>query len=349
MPPITPYFTFIWTAVTSQMATASSALVGSLQGVMSSWFVLLVPAYLVVLVFIGMWSGNEETALRFLRQLMAAAIVYTLVSLLPEYQYWITGVVHGTVARLTQAVLGSAEAAVPESFGHIAVKVFDVGFALARAVPAAASYAQEAMLGLAVVLYFALAAIIIGVVFAAFLIASVLTDYVMSYGPIFIAAWFFEPTRMFFDGWFRSLVAGMLVQLFLVGDLAMMTVTMTGFMALISPSVKTTSENAKSGDIGFILWNTFGVLILLSLFALIAGISIYLAVTISGGAHHQLVRLPRPGGGNNPSRSPTPSGGSGGGGSVQPAGGSGGSIQPASGSPPRSYAFQNTTPMGPPP
>jgi hypothetical protein len=134
----------------------------------------------------------------------------------------------------------------------------------------------------------------------------------------------------------------MLVQLFLIGDLAMMTVTMNGYMALITPIMTPAGTTAATGDIGFMLWDTFGVLIMLSLFVLLAGVSIYLAVSISGGAHHQLVRMPRSGGNGSPSPSPSPAPSGGGGGSVVsgPSAGPGGS-----GSPPRAHAFETTTPM----
>jgi len=344
MEQITPYFNVIWTSITTQMATANAALIGALQGVMSGWFVKLVPAYLVIQMFLAMWSREEAAALRFFRSVQWAAIIYGFVSLAPLYQEWVSGVVNGTMAALTNAVIGggAGAATVPDSFGHITTKCFSVGVALAKAIPHAASYGEEAMLGIAVVIYIALAIIIIGAVFSLFLIASVLTNYMLAYGPLFIAMLFFEQTSQFFDGWFRSIVAGMLVQLFLIGDLAMMTVTMNGYMALITPVMTPAGTTAATGDIGFMLWDTFGVLIMLSLFVLLAGVSIYLAVSISGGAHHQLVRMPRSGGNGSPSPSPSPAPSGGGGGSVGsgPSAGPGGSV-----SPPRAHAFETTTPM----
>jgi type IV secretory pathway VirB6-like protein len=333
---ITPYFTVIWTSITTQMATANAALIGALQGVMSGWFVKLVPAYLVVQMLIAMWSGEEAAALRFWRSVLWAALIYSFVSSLPYYQEWVSGVVNGTMQSLTNAVLGGGGGpSVPDSFNHIATKCFSVAAAMIKAIPDAATYAKMIMLAFAVVVYVVLAILIIGVVFSLFVIASVLTNYMLAYGPVFIAMLFFEQTSQFFDGWFRSIVAGMLVQLFLIGDLAMMTTTMNNFMTLISPVMNPSGTAAAGGDVGFMLWDVFGVLVMLSLFALLAGVSIYLAVSISGGAHHQLLRRPRPGSGRTPSPSPaSPGGGGPGGGSVQPAG-----------SPPRSFAFQTATPM----
>nr|WP_294516052.1 type IV secretion system protein [uncultured Rhodopila sp.] len=339
---ITPYFTFIWTSITTQEATANAALIGALQGVMSGWFVKLVPTYLVIQMFIAMWSGEEAAELRFWKSVLWAALIYQFVAYLPYYQEWVSGVVNGTMQTLTAAVIGGGGASVPDSFSHIATKCFSVAAAMIKAIPDAATYAKMAMLGFAVVIYIAATMIIIGLVFSLYLLAFVVTNYLLGYGPVFIVMLYFEQTSQFFDGWFRSLVAGMLVQLFLIGDLAMMTVTMNGFMALISPVMNPTGTAAATGDIGFMLWDMFGVLIVMSLFVLLAGVSVYLAVTISGGAHHQLVRRTRPGGSRIPS--PSPSGGSGNrsGGSVQPSGSAGGAA------PPPSYAFQRTTPMNGP-
>jgi hypothetical protein len=290
-----------------------------------------------------MWSGEEAIELRFYKQVLYAAILYPFITYLPYYQEWVPGLVDGTMAKLTAAVIGGGAGAtnsVPDSFGHIATKCFSIGLALAKAVPNADTYGDEVMLGLAVIVYVLLAVLIIAVTFALFLIAFVLTHYLLAYGPVFITMLYFEQTSQFFDGWFRAIVAGMLVQLFLVGDLAMMTVTMNGYMALISPVMNPTGTTAATGEVGFMLWDTFGVLIVLSLFVLLAGISVYLAVQISGGAHHQLVRRPR-GGNRTPTPSQPPSGG--------PSPGSpGGSVQSA-GSPPRTYDFQSPTPMGPAP
>jgi hypothetical protein len=327
----------------TQMATANTALVGALQGVMSGWFVKLVPAYLVIQMFIAMWTAEEAAVLRFWKSVLWAALIYQFVAYLPYYQEWVSGVVNGTMQGLTAAVIGGGAGApsVPDSFGHIAAKCFSIGMAMAKAVPNADTYGEEALFAVVVGIYFTVVIIIIGLAFGLYVIAAVLTNYLLAYGPVFVAMLYFEQTRQFFDGWFRAIVAGMLVQLFLVGDLAMMTVSMNSYMTLISPAMTPNGDLSAKADVGFMLWDTFGVIVILSLFFLLAGVSIYLAVSISGGAHHQLVRLPRPGGNRSPSPSPAPA----------PSGGSdgGGSVQPAGGSPPRSHAFENTTPMGPPP
>ena len=241
---------------------------------------------------------------------------------------------------LTGAVAGAfggAQQTPPQAFNSMAVKSFNVGNAVYDAIPEA-SYVKGAGIALAVSLYWTLVQFALWIIFALYTCAAILTDYVITYGPIFVFMFFFEPTRQFFDGWFRAVIAGMLTQIFLVGSLSLMVGVLTGLMHAIGGDVAPTGANAGNGDIGFMLWDMFGALGLICLFVVIAALSVHLAIQISGGAHAQIVRLPRPGGSGGGGSGPLgPSGPSG------PSGG--GSVTPA----PRTYAFQNTTPMGPPP
>jgi hypothetical protein len=339
---ITPVFQNIWDSTQGQMNTLSANLAGSLQVVMQSWFVASVAAYLVIMLFIAMWSAEELAVLRFWRQLMYAALIYTFIYSLPYYNEWVPGLVQGTTAKLTSGVIGTAGAtSIPDSFNHIAVKSFDVALAVQKALPHV-SYMGGFGLEIACGLYMLFVQIFIWAVFGLFLIASLLTTYIVAYGPVFIVMAFFEQTRMFFDGWFRAVVAGMLVQLFLIGDLSLINGAMLGLFALIKGGIDPNGANAATGDIGFMLWNMFGCLGLCFLFVKLALISVFIAVQISGGAHHQLLRYTGGGGRpSSPSSAPSPS-------SPSP-GSSGGSVSGGGGSPPRSYAFQTSTPMGAPP
>jgi len=329
-----------WDAVTVPMQAASTALIGSLQGVVSHWFIPLVSAYLVIMLFIAMWSGEELAVLRFWRHVLLAAVVYSLISGLGLYNYYVTGVVNGTMSSLATAIGGGPAGQSPaHAFNSLAVKAFDVGNAVYKAVPDQ-SYVKAAGLAFAVALYWTLVQLALWVVFVLYLCSYVLTNYVVGYGVIFIAMYFFEPTYMFFDGWFRAVVAGMLTQTFLIGDLSLMSNVLTGLLHTVGAEINPTGDDAANGDIGFMVWDMLGVFGLFVLFVAIAFLSVRLAMAITGGAHAQLMRLPRSGGGRPPSSSP-PSGGSSGGapgGSVSGGGGS---------SSPRSYAFQNSVGSAP--
>jgi hypothetical protein len=345
---IQPILVDAWNAVTVPMQAASTALIGALQGVVSGWFVPLASAYLVIILFIAMWSGEELAVLRFWRHVLLAALVYSLISALGPYNYYVTGVVNGTMTSLAHAIGGGAPGQSPaQTFNSLAVKAFDVGNSVYKAVPDQ-SYIKGAGLAFAVALYWTLVQLALWVVFVLYLCSYVLTNYIVGYGIIFIAMYFFEPTYMFFDGWFRAVVAGMLTQTFLIGDLSMLSTVLTGLLHTIGAELNPTGADAADGDIGFMVWDMLGVFGLFVLFAAIAFLSVRLAMAISGGAHAQLMRLPRFGGGRASSASPPALSSSGsGGGSVQPAGPGGGSGG-GTASAPRSFAFQTATPMNGP-
>jgi type IV secretory pathway VirB6-like protein len=350
MAAINPFLVDAWNAVTGPMQTASTALIGDLQNWTTGWFVKLVPAYLVVLLLIAMWSSQEAVALRFYRHVLLAAIVYMFIATLDTYNYYVTGVVNGTLSGMTAAVTGAFGAAQspPQAFNDMAVRYAAIGDAVYKAIP---DYSLKGVgLTFVVALYDVLVQGAVWLIFVLYLCSYILTNYVVAYGPIFVAMFFFEQTRPFFDGWFRAIIAGMLTQTFLVGDLALMATIMTNLLHAIGGEINPTAAFAADGDIGFLLWDLMGSFGLLVLFVVIALLSVYLAVSISGGAHAQLARVPRMSSGRTPAPSaaagssgPAGQPGPSGGGSVQPAGSGGGAA------PPRSYAFQNTTPMGPAP
>jgi hypothetical protein len=340
---IEPFVVDAWNAVTVPMDTATAALIGSLETWSSGWFIKVVPAYLVILLFIAMWSQEELAVLRFWKSVMAAVLVYMFISTLSIYNYYVAGIVDGTMASLTNAVIGvfGSTQTAPQAFNSLSVKYSEIGNAVYQAIP---DYSFKAVgLTFIVALYDVLVQLVLWLVFVLYLCSYILTKYVVAYGPIFIAMYFFEATYPFFDGWFRAVAAGMLTQAFLVGDLSLMVNVLTGLLHTVGAQINPTAAFAANGDVGFLIWDLMGSLGLLVLFGAIGLLSVRLAMAISGGAHAQLVRLPRPGSGRIPASASPPSGGSdGGGGSV----GSGPSAGPGgSASPPRAHAFETATPM----
>jgi type IV secretory pathway VirB6-like protein len=86
---------------------------------------------------------------------------------------------------------------------------------------------------------------LIAVIFAIWFVSTISLNFVVAFGPLFIAAAFFPYTRRFFDGWVAAVVAAMLTQIFVVALLGL-------FLGIQSNALTTTAAafNAGAADPG---------------------------------------------------------------------------------------------------
>jgi type IV secretory pathway VirB6-like protein len=129
----------------------------------------------------------------------------------------------------------------------------------------------------------------------------VVTNFVVAFGPLFIALFFFPAARMFFDGWLRCVVGCVLTNIFTIAWLVLFATILTGMLA------KMTAASVAGGGADDIVTQVVTMLLaaaLVSFFAAMTTFSMVLAVRISGGVSMQLrASYPSAGGATAPSPS----------------------------------------------
>jgi type IV secretion system protein VirB6 len=343
-----PLFTFIWTNIAQRIQNSTGQIINALMAWVGMPFQLCVAAYLIIILMIAAWSSDETAHQRFFRQVWLAAVIYTLASNATAFDYYVQGLVNGLTTSITNAIagiFGGAGGITANSFDNIAVKMFAQGLQVMKQLSWSAPV-QSGLLGLAVIAYWFISLAAIFVIFLEFISSAIVTNFVTAFGPLFIALYFFPTTRMFFDGWLRCVVAGMLTQIFTVGWLAMFVTSLQGMMATMQTGI-TAAAGSSVDDVATQIFTLILAGFLVAIFATMTTISTLMAIRISGGFHAPLgnVTAPAPNSGHTTNHSQQYqtllSGGSGGDG-----GGAGSGTNPG-GLPPRNYAFQRNVGAAP--
>ncbi|MGQ0534170.1 MAG: type IV secretion system protein [Caulobacteraceae bacterium] len=112
--------------------------------------------------------------------------------------------------------------------------------------------------------------ITVGVILA----SKIVLGFLLAIGPVFIALFLFDTTRGLFDGWLRATLA------FAIAPLAA-NVFGAAMLIMMSPFLSTLSENAAAEvfDMGPIV--TIGLIV--AVFAIVMGMALRAAATITGG------------------------------------------------------------------
>jgi type IV secretory pathway VirB6-like protein len=339
-----PFFHTVWEMIAVRILGATDQLSGALQGAIGTPFKLCVAAYLLVTMLIAAWSEDAGAFTRFFRNLFLAAVIYSLASNAEAFNYYVSGALHGFTGSVTRAIagiFGGAPTVTADSFDVIITKAFAVGALVLKGIP---WYSPKAViLGAIVAIYWLLVAAATIVIFVVFLLSSIGTEFLIAFGPLFIALYFFPMSRKFFDGWLRCVVAGVLTQIFTIAWLAMFVATLIAMMTSIA------SSGATEGDGDNIIMKVMTLVLaagLVNIFATMTAFSAYVAIRIAGGAHIALPRFPAP---HAPLSTPTQSSGnrsSGSGGGGSGGGNAGGGAernQPPSPTPTnRQYAFNRS-------
>ena len=339
------FFQFLWINIAQRIQNATGQLINALLGYVGPQFQLCVLAYLIVMLLIAAWSSDETAFQRFFRQLWLAAVIYTLASNAAAFDYYVQGAANGIVNGVTNAIagiFGGNGNITANTFDNISTKMFAAGLTVMKHLTWTAPV-KSGLLGLAVVAYWLISAASIFVIFLAFISSAIISGFVISFGPLFIACYFFPFTRMFFDGWLRCVVAGMLTQIFTVGWLVMFVTSLQGMMQTMQNDIAANAGDSVE-DVSTAIFTLILAGFLVWTFSAMTGISALMAIRISGGAHARL-RLGLPG-----SRAAEQANAAAqqqqqtawGGGSTA----SGGSPGPT-GTPPRQHAFQRSVGSAP--
>lgn len=331
----------VWDGIVTPFQTAMNGLVPGLMGVAGPWFKLCVGAYLLCSMLIAAWNPDEGAVLRLFRNVFLASVVYAIAFTMPAYNYYVVGLVHGTVAGMSAAVTGAfpAAAAGPlgaQSFDVLSDKIAFAGDLIEKNSPCCLKGLE---VGINISLSETVVQVAIFLLFAVYLVTSVVMIFVLGIAPMFVALYFFPFTRRYFDAWLGKVVAGMLSQIFIVALLSLLTGVMTNLLEHVAEVARA----GTGGDALVAAVKGFSKIIGVSfVFTVVAGVVVVLAYHIGGAtAAVVLPRLPviraaqmlASAASSGQSSSSQQPGGSGGGGGVGPHG-------PApSGAPARNYAF----------
>lgn len=346
------FFTFVWQQVAVQIQGATNDLITALMGWVGPQFTYSATAYMVIRLLMACYSSASDAWQVFFRQLYLAAIIFTIITTTAMFNFWVVGLVQGLITGIGTAiggVFGHPGAVTATSFDHMAIKVFAFGGQFFEHV-GWTSPKSWILAGLTPLYWgFALGGIFI--IFIVFLASSVVTNFFLSFGPLFIGLYFFPFTRKFFEGWVAVVAAGMLTQIFTIGWLEVFVASLGNMMTTIQNQQTGNLSNDVATDVLTLILSG----LLITIFSAMTSLSAYAAMRISGGIYAQIARtpdltlelpphapapvgntqqaaLPPPGG--NGSGLPSGNGGGAGGGTL----GSGGPSTPQS----RSYAFNHS-------
>lgn len=344
-------FALIWTNLAVPVNGATVQMINSMIGVIAPRFALLATAYMIMMIMVLWLAPDENSVLSFLKQIVVASIIYTLVTNAATYDYYVTNLVQGTVNGVSTAIAGAFNQGGPlnaNSFDIIGTRAFVVGLAVFKNLP---WYSPKLVpLGFCCAIYWFLAFAAITIMFSIYLVSYMATAFLIGVGPIFVAMYFFPYTRGWFDGWLRNLMTGVLVQIFSAALGAMFVFVIGNVLNLMATGLAGTAIGQVDGGvvIGEIMMLVVTALACL-VFGILSFMMLRVAESIAGGVHSEVSRL------SSIAQGKAAAGGggarAGGGRSDAAAGGGGGGAAPSgaasAGAPPRAFAFNSTVGSAP--
>lgn len=283
----------IWQTVAVLIDNGVTQVSTALMGYVAGPFQYCVLAYLIIVLMIAVWSSDETAFMRFFRQIWLAMIIYTIASQAATYNTYVPGLVNSTTTAISAklaGIFGASSAVTANSFDIAITKTFAVGLQVFKIL----SWSPKTwIIGISVPLYWILSAFACLSIFFVWMMSVVVTNFVVAFGPIFVACYFFPLTRPFFDGWFRCVVGGMLTQLFTLGWLAIFLGNLNMLLAKINTAAQPMGGSGVD-DIATELLGMVEAAAMVWIFSAMVALSAYMALRISNGAHSQIARMPSP-------------------------------------------------------
>jgi type IV secretory pathway VirB6-like protein len=252
MPQHFALFAWLYTAVATPLHTASLALIPAIQGWVGYEFKLCVGAYLICMLMIAGYSGDDSAALRFFRALYLAAIIYAIAATQDAYATYVTGMVHASLDGLSGKIMGAFGAGnapiTAASFDAIAIKVFVLGLSMVKGL-GWSDLGAIIVLGLLSILYMGCCFVAIVIIFIVYALAGWTLDFIFGFGSIFVAFYFFPFTRSFFFNWVGTVLQVAFTQLLGTALLTVLVVALDKEMQDMAAAVQTAKDAPGSGNI----------------------------------------------------------------------------------------------------
>ena len=272
-----------YTAIDEPMANAVDSALGNLITYVNPTLRILLTIYIIWIALQARWVPTGAPVSGLIAHAARGAVIVMLLSNTATFNQWVGAVfLHTIPDELGNALNGSVGGGSPitggAQFDDVWNGAWKAGLVVYKNLPEWSM--KGALLALAVIAFWGLSFIAVGVGFLMFLGAHVLMALLMITGPIFIACALFPVSRRFFSGWLATTVGVLVTQVLVVALMSLMVIIQKNQLSQV--------QAAPAGaDIMGQIGSLIGVAGLLFICAGVAKQIPGLAVGIAGGAYHQ--------------------------------------------------------------
>jgi type IV secretion system protein VirB6 len=275
-------FSDAYTGIDEPLTNAVDAALGNMIGYVNPTLKVLLTIYIIWIALQTRWVPTGAPVSGLIAHALRGAVIVMLLSNTSTFNQWVGTVFLQTIpdglGNALNGSIGTGSITDGTQFDNVWNGAWKAGLVVYKNLPEWSM--KGAFLSLAVIAFWGLSFIAVGVGFLMFLGAHVLMALLMVTGPIFIACALFPASRRFFSGWLATAV-GVLVTQVLVVALVSLMIRVEQFELLKLQAAPAGAD--IMGQIGSLI----GVAGLLFICAGVAKQIPGLAVGIAGGAYHQ--------------------------------------------------------------
>jgi type IV secretion system protein VirB6 len=276
-------FSGAYTAIDEPLTNAVDVALGNLIGYVNPTLKVLLTIYIIWIALQTRWVPTGAPVSGLIAHAARGAIIVMLLSNTSTFNQWVgTLFLHTIPDELGNALNGSIGAGAitgGDQFDDVWNGAWKAGLVVYKNLPEWSM--KGAFLALAVIAFWGLSFIAVGVGFLMFLGAHVLMALLMITGPIFIACALFPASQRFLSGWLATTVGVLVTQVLVIALMSLMVRIEQNELAQV--------QLAPAGaDIMGQVGSLIGVAGLLFICAGVAKQIPGIAVGIAGGAYHNL-------------------------------------------------------------
>ncbi len=274
-------FSGAYTAIDSPLSDAVDEALGNLLGFINPTLKILLTIYITWIAFQTRLVPTGAPVSGLIAHAARGAVIVMLLSNTATFNQWVGTIFLHTIpdglGTALNGSIGSRSITGGAQFDDVWNGAWKAGLAVYKNLPEWSI--KGAFLALAVIAFWVLSFIAVGVGFLMFLGAHVLMALLMITGPIFIACALFPASRRFFSGWLATTVGVLVTQVLVIALMSLMIRIEQNELAHV--------QAAPTGaDIMGQVGSLIGVAGLLFICAGLAKQIPGLAVGIAGGAYH---------------------------------------------------------------
>jgi type IV secretion system protein VirB6 len=276
-------FSGAYSAIDAPLTDAVDTALGNLIGYVNPTLKILLTIYIIWIALQAHWVPTGTPVSGLIAHAARGAAIVMLLSNTSTFNQWIgTVFLHTIPDELGNALNGSIGAGAIKGgaqFDDVWNGAWKAGLVVYKNLPEWSM--KGAFLALAVIAFWGLSFIAVGVGFLMFLGAHVLMALLMITGPIFVACALFPASGRFFSGWLATTVGVLVTQV--------LVIALMSLMIRVQQSELLKVQAAPAGaDIMGQIGSLIGVAGLLFICAGVAKQIPGIAIGIAGGAYHSL-------------------------------------------------------------
>ena len=276
-------FSGAYTGIDEPLTNAVDAALGNMIGYVNPTLKILLTIYIMWIALQARWVPTGAPVSGLIAHAARGAVIVMLLSNTATFNQWVgTVFLHSIPDELGNALNGSVGGGSAVTggaqFDDVWNGAWKAGLVVYKNVPEWSM--KGAFLALAIIAFWGLSFVAVGVGFLMFLGAHVLMALLMITGPVFIACALFPASCRFFSGWLATAVGVLVTQV--------LVIALMSLMIRVEHSELLKLQAAPDGaDIMGQIGSLIGVAGLLFICAGVAKQIPGLAVGIAGGAYHQ--------------------------------------------------------------